>query len=101
MRTFRAHAEALFLRDAWRLHIWRPAGDQIETLHDNGTWVLQDPAVSDPHEGLLLPRDAWAAICDFAAPHADAGEVKELRESLALERARVEKLIDSTLRGIS
>lgn len=97
MRHYQAHIEREPYMDGYRLHIWARNGDRSERLCEDGTWktVQQGEYASDA--GFILPRDAWQAIVDIAAPHADAGEVKALRDALALEQSRVEKIIDKAV----
>lgn len=92
----RAHVVDDFPRWGHRLHLYDT--DTQALLMSDGSWQHVDEGVMAPDgSGLVLPRGAWDSIVAIAAPHADAGEVKELRASLELERTRVEKLIDNAL----
>lgn len=100
MAEFTAQIADSFMRHGKTLYLWRRVGNRIEYLAEDGTWARADErTVGDVTQGFHLPMDAWDAIVRIAAPHADAGEVKELRAALELERSRVEKLIDRSLGG--
>lgn len=87
-----------------RLWLYRLADGRVHYLTPRGATVSAPAEVLAPTETedgwpvwWQLPRGAWEAICALAAPHADAGEVKALREALNLERVRV----DATLARLS
>lgn len=96
---YKAKAVEEMHRDGWRLFIYGGFAEPIQVLCEDGTWASVESGARFPENaGIFLPADAWAAVVNEAAPHADAGEVKELRAALALEQSRVEKLIEKALR---
>lgn len=99
MRDYSVHVERTLFRDGHVLNIWRRFDrDHNEVLMADGTWrKVRAGELPDTETGVFLPGDAWRAICEAAAPHADAGEVKELRATVERESARVDQMIEKFL----
>lgn len=82
-----------FARNTVRVVVWRNHGERTEFLGGNGQSVLVEPGIDPEDVGLVIPRDALGAIAAELAKHLgdalpSAGEVRVLREWLAVERDR-------------
>lgn len=83
-----------------RLVVFRERGDRLETLMPDGSWNLFDPAaVMEPTPGLPLPNAALPALASALTRHLgdtlpSAGEVRTLREWLAVEQGRVDRALE-------
>lgn len=96
MKTFgiEAHIELTPWANQDTLHLIRRDGNVIHTVLSDGDWAAVPEGVDlPPNAGIPLPRGAWEAIKVLAAPHADAGEVRALKEALEIERQRVDRVI--------
>jgi hypothetical protein len=108
--TFNARFGRLPARDAYGLWIYRYTryGEPTEVMQADGTWVPMEDGVDWPPTLRFDGRDVsrrggdivaavMGALADETPANAAATEIKVLREALALERARVEKLVDAAL----
>jgi hypothetical protein len=84
----------------------RRVGDQLDVITGlgHGTQVIElttVPATSSGTEAerWVFPSGVLQAIAEALKPGPGSGEVKRLEEALAVERARVDKLIDKAVRS--
>ena len=94
---WQVHFEHEFMRDGWRMHLWRRVGNEVEVASGTLTVTRMESGVEPVTSGLYLPGDAYQAIVSAIDPPAHAAEVRRIEEALAVERARVERLIDHAL----
>ena len=81
------------------LHLVRDRVGRYEVVCNDGTiTTVEDGAAPPENAGILLPPGVWAAICEIAVPSHGAAEVKRLEDALAVERARVDRVLDAGLR---
>jgi hypothetical protein len=87
---------------AVRLYVYRVRADgRMDILLSDGVMQTLEEAVAPPENaGLPIPAEALEAIAEVFHPHATGlarleGEIKMLRDSLALERSRVEALLNA------
>ena len=81
--------------DATMLYLWRPAGGGlVEYLSADATLKTAPEAANVPGAGLSLPRGAYAAIVEALRPDTTSGELVVLRESLKVERDRVDRVLE-------
>jgi hypothetical protein len=87
-----------------RLLLRRPSGDRsqflVEVGTDGGGAVLQDhdPATVLAFEGLWFPEGALDAVAEVLRPGPSPAEVAVLREALAVERERVDRVLREGVR---
>jgi hypothetical protein len=94
MRGWEAHVESDWQGGGHRLWVYKPTENGVLIVGaDRTLTAVSNDVAPDPSSAIYLPDDSWAAIQRLAAPHADAGEVKALRESLELERTRVNRVL--------
>ena len=86
--------------DSYRLYAFIYDGRERKSyLGEDGLWhdVHDDYALQDPAPGLPVPHGMKAALVSSLFEHMDAGAEKELRETLAVERRRVDALLDKVV----
>jgi hypothetical protein len=84
--------------------IGRDRGEQVDYVTKLGggdTEVTSVDAIMVPpsEASIQIPFGVLQAIAKHLRPDPGSAEVKRLEESLAVERARVDKMIDRHLRG--
>lgn len=89
-----------------RLHIFRRHSDgKIDILKASGWMETVEEGIAVPDDaGLMIPREALAAVAEAFHPHATGqarleGEMSAVKEMLRVESGRVEKLINRALEG--
>ena len=100
MSEYRAAIVDDFATMTVRLHVGHWIGDQAHFLMEDGAWRTIDRGqASPPGAGLVLPEGAVAAIADAFHPRAGHKvEVDRLSEALAVERQRVDRVLDRLLK---
>lgn len=93
--------ESSMIRRQERLVIYRTLPDQsLEVLDRDGSWVPISENVQLPHDlGFRMPKAAVEAVARACAELLgndlpSTAEVKVLRESLEVERGRVDRILD-------
>lgn len=103
--TWRAQISYDWPRDTIRLYVGNVSGDgRTDMLCEDGTWRTVDAGVSVEGAGIVLPRPALDAVIEAIREHKGvaldtATEAKVLREWLAAERARVDRLMAAQIDG--
>jgi hypothetical protein len=93
--TYRVHLEQSWAFDGSVLHVINHRGNgTLEYLNRNGVWSTVDEGLPlGDDAGIMLPREAVKALIAELAPDATAGEIGVLREALAVERDRVDRVL--------
>jgi hypothetical protein len=96
MGEYEAYVRDDFPMRGVRLLIGRPVPSGTEVLFRDGSWkvVGYDEALPDD-AGVPMPVGAWEAVRDYVTPGVTVGEVVRLTEALSVERARVDRVLDS------
>lgn len=83
-----------FMRNRQRLVVYRYVGDDVEIVNGDGTLSRYPADESVDSVGIALPRGAWEAIEAVVLPKAKDGEIALLKDALAVERARVDQVLE-------
>lgn len=100
---WRAHITPAFEMFGDRVVLFRSLGNLIEIIEgfdaDGVPQITRyEPTVTPPRPaGILLPAGSLAAIVEAVKPGPSTSELKVLTDALTIERARVDKVIDSHL----
>lgn len=102
--TWRAHLDESFEHGALGVRLYlvdvRPDGTIIY-MNGDGSATQVEEGVSRPgYTGIVLPRDAaaLAAVADALGRHVPSvNEMRRLEQTLDVERARVDKILDRAL----
>jgi hypothetical protein len=96
-RGWQAFHRDEFVSGRSRLFLYRPVGERIDINLEDGTWQTIDADVVEPaNAGWVLPRGGWEAIVALIEPDASKGEIQRLEEALTIERARVDRMLDTS-----
>jgi hypothetical protein len=99
---WKCHVETDWATNQDRVIIHRRIYDDVAIVtgvDDNGVAVVTtfEPGIAPTTAGITLPEGAAQAIAEAVKPGPSTAELSVLREWLAAERDRTERIIDQTL----